>query len=1475
MKLKLPLVKATVKTMVGAVLLCGIATLVATPAQAQAKKGIALNAVVKLQIAALQNEKARRTPAQKKLSSQLIYEIKANRNQAVAQGVGRLRTNVAVANNRALVDIKGTVSPPLLALITKAGGTVVSSYARFKAIRAWLPLKSMEALAGRGDVKSIRPADIAITSSGYSEAQVTTKVAAKAITQGAASKDFQSAALLKSLREIRRQGKESKQVLLAAGDKVWNKPRMGKSGGKAGGLVPNVGSLTSEGDAAHAADKARTMFSVDGTGVKIGVLSDSVDGLASAQASGDLPANVTVLAGQSGVPASGEGTAMLEIVHDIAPGAQLYFASAFGGPARFAQNILNLRAAGCDIIIDDVSYGFDDVPFQDGLISQAVNTVSADGALYFSSAANSGNKNDGTSGTYEGDFLDAGAGTGLLAGTGNVHDFGGGATFNAATKAGSGAILYWADPLGASNNDYDLYFINPSGTAVDAASTDTQDGTQDPIEGIGPLPVGERIVVVKSSGADRFFHIDALRGRLTVNTEGSTRGHNASGAPNAFSVAATDATNSAPNAFVGGTTNPVETFSSDGPRRIFYNADGSAITPGNFSATGGKVLQKPDITAADGVQCVTAGFNPFYGTSAAAPHAGALAALIKEYKPSLSPAQIRNIMQNSALDTEAVGVDRDSGYGILIADQFFYYLTVDDVAINEGNTGTTNADFTVTLGAAAPGAVTVAYATADGTATAGSDYTATSGTLTFAPGELTKTISVPIIGDTTTEGDETFFVNLTAPTNAVLASTQGTGTITDDDAAALPSVSIADATAANEGSAVTPGSADFTVTLSAASTQTVTVDYATANGTAMVGNDFVASNGTLTFAPNELTKTITVNFVGDAVTEPDETFTVNLSNPANATLGTAQGTGTITDDDAATPALTLSIADAADANEGSAAAPGSADFTVTLSAASTQDVTVDYATANGTATAGADFVAANGTLTFAPNELTKTITVNFIGDAVPEPNETFLVNLSNPTIATIADGQTQATILNDDAAPLPDLSIGDVTVTEGDTGTTDAVFNVTLSAAATSTVSVTYATADGTATAGRDYIAANGTLSFAPGESAKSITVKVNGDTLVEGNETFVVNLTAPVNAALGDAQGQGTITDDEGLPQVAIGDSLVTEGNLVGGVPGVVSATFKVTLSVASAQAVRVTVTTADGTAVAPEDYTSLNTTLTFAPGETTKTVVVPVLGDNIDEADETFSVVLSAPVNAAISPVRGRGTGTIRDDDGAPSITFGEVRIDEGNNGLSTAVFTLQLSAQSGRTLKFNYSTSDGTATAGKDYMPVTNKEIIFTAGQTQATAQVLIIGDLLNEADETFYVNLSNVTGSNIYRKQTKGIIVNDDRAPNIAVNDARVAEGQSGQTKLNFTVSLSEASAQTVTVNYSTADGTANANTDYLGISGTLSFAPGETSKTLSVPVLGDRISEANELMYLLLTASTNSIIQRGRGVGTIINDDASQ
>ena len=322
-------------------------------------------------------------------------------------------------------------------------------------------------------------------------------------------------------------------------------------------------------------------------------------------------------------------------------------------------------------------------------------------------------------------------------------------------------------------------------------------------------------------------------------------------------------------------------------------------------------------------------------------------------------------------------------------------LTIDDVTVTEGSGGTTDAVFTVRLSAASAQVVTVNYATAAGTAAAGTDYASISGPLTFAAGTTTRTVTVAVAGDLLDEANETFFVNLSGASGALIGDAQGTGTITDDDP--LPVVAVNDVSL-NEGNAGTTTAA-FAVSLSAPSGRTVTVNYATADGTALAGADYTASTATILFPAGSTSQPVNVAVIGDYVLEADETFAVNLAGPTNATLGNAQGQGTILNDDVAG----LSIADLAIVEPGSGTRV--ARFNVILSPTSAGTVTVDYSTDDVTTTSDSDYDPASGTLSFAPGVSTQPVDVTIHADALTEGVETFDVNLANPSGAAIARGQ--------------------------------------------------------------------------------------------------------------------------------------------------------------------------------------------------------------------------------------------------------------------------------------------------------------------------------------------------------------------------------------------------------------------------------------------------------------------------------------
>jgi hypothetical protein len=293
---------------------------------------------------------------------------------------------------------------------------------------------------------------------------------------------------------------------------------------------------------------------------------------------------------------------------------------------------------------------------------------------------------------------------------------------------------------------------------------------------------------------------------------------------------------------------------------------------------------------------------------------------------------------------------------------------------------------------------------------------------------------------------------------------------------------------------------------------------------------------------------------------------------------------------------------------------------------------------------------------------------------------------------------------------MPALSISDVTIPEGDTGTVTANFTVALSAPSGRDVTVTVATANGTATAPGDYQPRSGPVTIPAGQTSLQVPVQVNGDTLNETNEIYSVSLSSPGNATIADGQGVGTIIDDDPIPAILINDISVTEGQ-----SGKVNANLTVSLSAPSGQTISVGHSTADGTATAGADYTAGGGNLVFTPGQASKTVTVQVNSDTVDEPDETFFVNLSGPVNAVIAD--GQGIGTIIDDDGPATISIEDAAVTEGNAGTADAIFTVSLRAPSGQDVTVEYQTTNGSATAPVDYQATSNT-LTFTPGEVTKT-------------------------------------------------------------------------------------------------------------------------------------------------------------
>jgi uncharacterized repeat protein (TIGR01451 family) len=774
-------------------------------------------------------------------------------------------------------------------------------------------------------------------------------------------------------------------------------------------------------------------------------------------------------------------------------------------------------------------------------------------------------------------------------------------------------------------------------------------------------------------------------------------------------------------------------------------------------------------------------------------------------------------------------------------------VAISDGLVTEDNATSVDVLFPVRLSVSSTQTVSVDFDTSDGTALAGWDYVPMHGTVVFPPGVTNRTIRIPIFGDTLSETNEAFFVQLSNPTNGLILVGQGIGTIRDNNDP-FPRIHICDVVIAegNQGTST----AMFVVQLSTVSGRTVTVNYSTAPGTASNNVDFLPVKGVLTFPPGTLQQSIEVPIVGDLLDENDETFFVNLSAPTNGVIMHAQGLGTIVDDDL-TPTLSIGNATVTEGNSGTT----NAVFQVLLSAASGKTITVRYATASGSATTGRDFVPASGVLTFTPGMTSKSISVGVRGDTLSESNEFFFVNLSKPLNSAISQSQGIGTILDDDSLPI--LSVNDIVVPEGGI----ARFTVRLSAASGRTVLVQYGTTDGTAQAGLDYRGTNGFLVFPPGTTARTIAVPIIPDSLSEDNETFLVYLLNAVNATLAKNRGQATIQDNDPLPVAYVNDSSVKEGNF--GNPIV---DFNVRLSAPSAKPISISYHLTPGSARENVDYLPASGTLVFLSGMTNLTIPVAVIGDLLSESNETFYVNLSAPVNATIG--RGRAKGTILDDDGDVWISINNVSVTEPDTTRTNAQFTVSLSAPSGKTVVVCYNTLNGSALAGKDYLGISGV-LTFPPGVTNLSLFVPVLGDTLSESNETFFVRLYAPVNAKIATPLGRGTILdNNDPVPSLSINDISVGESGFGV----FTIRLSAMSGQTITVNYSTADGTATAGSDYSPTSGTVVFAPGIMSRTVSVAILPDTLSESNETFFVNLGNPVNANLLKPQGKGTIIDND---
>jgi hypothetical protein len=542
-------------------------------------------------------------------------------------------------------------------------------------------------------------------------------------------------------------------------------------------------------------------------------------------------------------------------------------------------------------------------------------------------------------------------------------------------------------------------------------------------------------------------------------------------------------------------------------------------------------------------------------------------------------------------------------------------------------------------------------------------------------------------------------------------------------------------------------------------------------------------------------------------------------------------------------------------------------FVVSLSAPSSSPVTVSFATNNGTAMNGPDYQGAGGTLTFAPGQTSQTIYINVAADPYWDPQETFTLNLYNPTGATL--GKAVGNGIINSSLPTPTITVNNVTVTNVSSGTTQASFLVHLSEPISDPQTFGYSTADVTARAGSDYVAASGYITFMPGQTNQVVTVNVIGDPYYDGPEIFDLNLYPPGGSSPF-ATGVATIVSGVPMPAASVND--VTVQNTASGAV----ASFTVSLSTPSEETTTVGYSTYPGyqtTAGSPppsNDYQSTSGTLTFGPGQTSQTVNVNVVGDPYYDGTEQFYLNLLSPTNATIA--RGNGTATILSTLSAvPTLSVNNPTVTNVTSGLTQATFTVSLSEPLSDPVSIQYGTTDGTAVMGTDYQ-ATSGYLNFSPGQTTQTVTVNVIGDPNYDSPETFNLNLMPISaggGSAPYATGTC-TISSALAQPGLSVSNATVTNGTSGTTPMTFTVSLTAASGDPITVNYATADGSAVAGTDYQAASGTLTFAAGQTSQTITVNTIGNPLYAPTRTFTVNLSSASDAVIAQGQGTGTIVN-----
>jgi ribosomal protein L35AE/L33A len=790
---------------------------------------------------------------------------------------------------------------------------------------------------------------------------------------------------------------------------------------------------------------------------------------------------------------------------------------------------------------------------------------------------------------------------------------------------------------------------------------------------------------------------------------------------------------------------------------------------------------------------------------------------------------------------------------------------------------------TVSRANGSSGTVSVDFATADGTATAGADYTGLSGTLNWGDNDLRpKTFNISIIDDEIFEGPETFNLTLSNPTGGATLGTQSEAeaTISEDDSAeGTLQFSAAGYSVDEDG-----GLVKITVTREGGSSDPASVNFATSNdGTATPGTDYINSSGTLNWADgDDNDKTFDISIFDNGDEEGNKTFNLTLTGESGATLGN-QDTATVVIIDNETPSAgTLEFSNASYSVDEDG---GKIKIIVTRKGGSYGDASVEFNTSDGSAVAGEDYTGINTTtLNWSDGDKgDRTFKIAIIDDGDIEGNETFNLILSNPDNAPISDPGVAVVTIDDDDDGDDEPGTLQFSKAEYDVDEDDGSIEITVTRVGGSdgAVSVRCASSNGSATAGNDYVQTTNTLNWGDGDSAgKSCTVPILDDTIIEGDETFNLTLSnATGGATIGDPDtAVVTITDNEELPagtlQFSAADYSVDED---GG-----SVEITVTREGGSDGAVSVRCASSNGSATAGNDYVQTTDTLNWGNGDNAnKSCTVPILDDSIIEGDETFNMALSNSTGGATIGSPGTAVVTITDNDeeqNPGTLQFSEAEYSVGEAGSSVKITVTRKNGSDGP-VSVDFATTNGTAEAGTDYISI-NPTLSWGDGDSsKRTFNISIIDDEDFEGDETFNLILSNPKGATIGDPGTAEVTIIDNDEPSqepgtLQFSKAEYSVDENGGL-IEITVTRKNGSDGAVTVNFATANDSAKAGKDYIGIDAKISWSDGDSSKrTLNISILDDVEVEGNETFDLELSNPTGgaTLGAQDTAVVTIIDDD---